>query len=214
MSNGSSENSTRVLIEWSRSEDWNVNAHKLILKYKCPKYPDLGKFYILVYDDPYQIKLVETWEIYIHTCQRIDTVGSFGGVSKIELLVKGDRFNRRLKAFTTLESNQSISFNPKNIFNLIPGSYSKISAEILNKTFGTRKDIINLVDVDSNELVSSWIVNITVNPPIEDISQTYEIALSSGEVLAKKILFRNNWNVPRQLRVVSSDTAVLISRYL
>ena len=50
---------SQVLVEWGPSEDIGSNGLDIIIRYRCGSFPDVGSFYILVYDDPFQASLYE-----------------------------------------------------------------------------------------------------------------------------------------------------------
>ena len=56
---GSSDN--RVVVEWGPSigPDGGACALDLLLRYRCPSFPEGGDFFLLLYDDPYQGRLHE-----------------------------------------------------------------------------------------------------------------------------------------------------------
>jgi hypothetical protein len=86
----------------------------------------------------------------------------------------------------------------------------------INVTF-YRRSQINIVDVDSKELISAWGVFTTVSAPqvlryqqkklcfnhfpINSLFRTYDVSVSSRELLHKKIVFKNPWSVPRRFAV-------------
>jgi hypothetical protein len=73
-----------------------------------------------------------------------------------------------------------------------------------------RRALINLVDVDTRELVSSWLLNITANAPA--VSRVYEVHVTAHKALYKKILFKNPWDVRRKFVLLSSDEDVMRPR--
>jgi hypothetical protein len=58
---------------------------------------------------------------------------------------------------------------------------------------------INIVDVDSKELITSWILNTNGTAP--NAVRSYDVQLKAGEAVLKKIVFKNPWNVPRRFTV-------------
>jgi hypothetical protein len=59
-------------------------------------------------------------------------------MSKIDLLVKGDRIPRRVKAYRQQDSKDIINFNPGEVFRLVPGAYNKLSVEYRALSSGDR----------------------------------------------------------------------------
>ena len=58
---------------------------------------------------------------------------------------------------------------------------------------------INIVDVDSRELVSAWILGTTASAPAA--MRTYDVSLVPGSPTLKKIIFKNPWDIPRRFTV-------------
>lgn len=50
---------SQVLVEWGPSDDDTGNGLDIVVRYRCRAFPDVGSFYLLVYDDPYQCSLYE-----------------------------------------------------------------------------------------------------------------------------------------------------------
>lgn len=74
-----------------------------------------------------------------------------------------------------------------------------------------RNLLVNLIDIDSRELVSSWIVRITATPPVAYIRK-YEVQLSDSLETQKKILFKNPWPYRRKFGLASSDNVLMSPR--
>lgn len=67
---------------------------------------------------------------------------------------------------------------------------------------------MNLVDVDSRELISAWKVTVVSTPPAVSVRK-YDVDTSSGKPTSKKILFRNQWNLRRTFRLLSGNPSIL-----
>lgn len=69
---------------------------------------------------------------------------------------------------------------------------------------------MNLVDEDSRELVSAWLVTVAATSPA--VMRAYDVDVPVGRPLHKKIVFKNPWDVPRSFRLASSDEAIMRPR--
>ena len=84
--------------------------------------------------------------------------------------------------------------------------------------FGYRRTHVNIVDVDTNELVSSWVVCINTQTPV--VMKSYDVDYlvanhRNNEVdvlLNKKIIFKNPWDISRKFVLISSDETVMKPR--
>lgn len=71
--------------------------------------------------------------------------------------------------------------------------------------------MVNLVDVDSRELISAWLVHISAVAPA--VMRQYDCDVLEGMDTLKKIVFKNPWNVARKFFLSSSDETIMRSRY-
>ena len=92
---------------------------------------------------------------------------------------------------------------------------------------------MNIVDVDTHELVASWLLCITTTPPV--IARSYDVDFYlnhatngtnngtnsnngngdyNGVVLHKKIIFKNPWDIGRKFVLISSNDNVMKSRFV
>ncbi len=78
----------------------------------------------------------------MHTRQRLDLHCSLGCASPIDLVVRGDRFARRAKAYHSsgLSDNglDRITFQPSSTFQLVPGAYNRVVMGYSPHTLGQR----------------------------------------------------------------------------
>ena len=70
---------------------------------------------------------------------------------------------------------------------------------------------MNLVDADTRELISAWLVTLTATTPA--VLRKYEVDAIVGKAVHKKIVFRNPWDAPRRFTVTSSDDSVMRHRF-
>lgn len=75
-----------------------------------------------------------------------------------------------------------------------------------------RWSLVNVVDADTRELVSSWILHTTVASPV--IMRSYDVDMLIGQHTNKKIAFKNPWDVARKFSLESSDETVMSIRYV
>jgi nephrocystin-4 len=125
--------------------------------------------------------------------------------------VRGDQHARRVQAFSnSYSNNQSITFRPDSVFHLVSSAYNRIILNIHPRKLGNHRALINLIDVDSKELLSCWLVSIHAQAPA--VMRTYDVEVPIGQVLYKKILFKNLWESHRKYIVSSSDENLMRSR--
>lgn len=69
---------------------------------------------------------------------------------------------------------------------------------------------LTLVDVDSKELISAWILSVTSSAP--NTTRKYDVDILMKQPINKKIVFKNPWNIFRRFTLVSSDDLVMKPR--
>lgn len=130
-------------------------------------------------------------------------------------MVRGDQFSRRVRAFHGISytpCQDKIGFQPQNYFQLVPGAYNRVLMTYSPRVLGYRRTQINLVDVDTREMVSSWLLMTNVTTP--SVVRTYDVDVLVGRPVLKKIIFKNPWDLPRKFSLVSSDETMMRPRYL
>jgi Ca2+-binding EF-hand superfamily protein len=205
--NGNSQ--SRVVLEWGPSNSSVSGAIDILLRYKCGPFPHMGTFHLLLYDDPYQSKLSEIWHVIIQSRQRLDIHSNVGSPAAVDLVVRGDRYARRARAFTS-PSPDTLSFDPHGVFQVVPGAYNRVALNCTPRSLGSKRVSINLVDVDSKELLNAWILTLTAGAPAT--MKTYDVDVVKGKATHKKIIFKNPWDVAKKFVLVSSDDSLMRPR--
>ncbi len=77
------------------------------------------------------------WHVVIQSRQKLDLHGHVGTTAQVDLVVRGDRFARRARAFASLCAD-SVFFQPANFFQLVPGAYNRVLAAYNFKTIGLK----------------------------------------------------------------------------
>lgn len=143
----------------------------------------------------------------VQTRQRLDIHSTVGSTASSDLVIRGDRFARRAKAFELSSAADTLRFKPETVFQLVPGAYNRVSIHINPKVVGYRQIQVNLVDVDSRELISAWLVMISSTSPA--IMRIYDVEVSKGAPLHKKIIFKNPWDMSRKFVLSSSNESLM-----
>jgi len=145
----------------------------------------------------------------VQSRQRLDVHGPVGNSSTVDLVVRGDKFARRARAHASC-SYDKIDFAPDVPFQLVPGAYNRVAMRFSPRGMGTRRLQVNLVDVDSRELISGWILTTTATAPA--VMRSYDVDALIGKPMNKKIIFQNPWDVPRRFVLTSSDETIMKPR--
>jgi len=181
---------------------WREGA--VFLKYRNPP-QGAGEFTILLYADPFHANLKAVWQVCVQPMQRVDFHGVLGQSASKELIVKGDRFSRRVQCFTSNAGETQLL--PDGPFQLVPGAFNRIELLYcpINQTpaDSTSQILVHMVDIDTHELVTAWLVRASAALP--DVSKTFEIELPLHEAAHKKIAYVNPWNEERTFTLRTSD---------
>lgn len=75
----------------------------------------------------------------VQTRQKLDVHGSVGATTSTDLVIRGDRYARRAKAFASaLGSSDIVTFRPDSVFQLVPGAYNRVALNIISRHVGYR----------------------------------------------------------------------------
>ena len=212
---GSALQQSRVVVEWGPGSSTDPSSGNsggildILLRYKCGQFPSIGSFFMLIYEDPYQSELHEVWHVVVQSRQRVDLHASIGSTATVDLVVRGDRYARRARAFAS-QGADKISFEPKSTFQLIPGAFNRVAVQFSPRLLGSRRYQISLVDSDSKELISAWLMTVTAVAP--STTRNYDVDIFPDRPVNKKIIFKNPWDTHRRFALVSSDEHVMRPR--
>ena len=70
---------------------------------------------------------------------------------------------------------------------------------------------MNLVDTDSKELISAWLLNVSAAAPAT--TRNYDVDILEDRPIHKKIIFKNPWDTSRRFTLTSSDNSIMRPRY-
>lgn len=87
------------------------------------EYPRALPTRLQVYNDHYQARLYETWHVIVQARLRMDVHALLGQQSPADLVVRGDRYSRKVRAFSSAAAE--MSFEPSATFQLVPGAYNR-----------------------------------------------------------------------------------------
>eukprot|EP00953_Heterococcus_sp_UTEX-ZZ885_P009704 5698-Heterococcus_DN1.PRE.2 len=229
-----------VVVEWRQRPNNSTSTssgtvkgpsvQEIFIKYRVPAFPSIGEFYLLVYNDHHRASLHEIWHVVVQSRLRLDVHSPLGQSSATDLVVRGDRFTRRVQCFSS--SPTDCSFDPGAIFQLVPGAYNRVemryrpnkvgSAKIQEllialyvrhrmKTQRLRCLPVNMVDIDTRELVGAWLATATAQAPV--VTKAYDLELPIGKATHKRIAYANPWSTARTFRLSSSNEQLMAVRY-
>ncbi|NXG73381.1 NPHP4 protein, partial [Baryphthengus martii] len=157
--------------------------------------PQIKKFFVAIYTDAWLAVPIQIWQFYLHSLQRLDVSCVTGQLTRLSLLLRGTLAPRRVRAFTS--HPQELEVDPDGAFLLPANSIQELYIGVRPRWAGSRFIYLNLVDVESHQLVSSWLLCLSCRQPL--ISKAFEISLPAGggRGCNKRITYTNPYPSPR-----------------
>ncbi|XP_072740117.1 nephrocystin-4 isoform X6 [Ciconia boyciana] len=157
--------------------------------------PQIKKFFVAIYTDAWLAAPVQIWQFYLHSLQRLDVGCTAGQLTRLSLLLRGTPAPRRVRAFSS--HPQELEMDPDGAFLLPANGVQDLYIGVRPRRAGSRFIYLNLVDVESHQLVSSWLLCLSCRQPL--ISKTFEISLpaAGGRGCNKRITYTNPYPSPR-----------------
>ncbi|NXM43828.1 NPHP4 protein, partial [Gymnorhina tibicen] len=157
--------------------------------------PQIKKFFVAIYTDAWLAAPVQIWQFYLHSLQRLDVACTAGQLTRLSLLLRGTAAPRRVRAFTS--HPQELEVDPNGAFLLPANGIQDLYIGVRPRRAGSKFIYLNLVDVESHQLVSSWLLCLSCRQPL--ISKAFEISLPAGggRGCNKRITYTNPYPSPR-----------------
>uniref|UniRef100_A0A670ZIN0 Nephrocystin 4 n=1 Tax=Pseudonaja textilis TaxID=8673 RepID=A0A670ZIN0_PSETE len=167
----------------------------IFLKVAAGSSPQIQRFFVLIYMDPWLAAPTQTWQFYLHCLQWVEATCVLGQLTRLSLVLRGTHATRQVRAFTSRP--QEMKLEPDGVFVLPANGVQDLHLGLRPQSAGSRFISLNLVDVELHQLVSTWLVSVSCRQPV--ISKAFEIALPSGggKGLNKKITYTNSYPSPR-----------------
>ncbi|XP_067328913.1 nephrocystin-4 isoform X2 [Anolis sagrei] len=138
--------------------------------------PQIKRFFLAIYTDPWLAAPTQIWQFYLHSLQRIDVSCVTGQLTRLSLLLRGTQSLRKVKAYSS--HPQELKLDPEGVFILPANGVQDLHLGIRPHIAGNRFIYLNLVDVEYHQLVSSWLLCLSCRQPL--ISKAFEIVLPAG----------------------------------
>ncbi|NXF84565.1 NPHP4 protein, partial [Eubucco bourcierii] len=177
----------------------------IFLKVAAGPSPQIKKFFVVIYMDAWLAVPMQIWQFYLHSLQRLDLSGTTGQLARHSLLLRGTAAPRRVQAFTS--HPQELQVDPDGAFLLPANAVQELHLGVRPRRAGSRFLYLNLVDVESHQLVSSWLLCLSCRQPL--ISKVFEISLPVGGSCTKCITYTNPYPSPRLYFLVTNRPDLL-----
>uniref|UniRef100_A0A670IMZ4 Nephrocystin 4 n=1 Tax=Podarcis muralis TaxID=64176 RepID=A0A670IMZ4_PODMU len=151
--------------------------------------PQIKRFFLSIYTDPWLAAPTQIWQFYLHSLQRVDVSCITGQLTRLSLVLRGTQAIRKVKAYTS--HPHELTVDPEGIFILPANGVQDLHLGVRPQSAGSRFIYLNLVDVEYHQLVSSWLVCLSCRQPL--VSKAFEIVLppGGGKGSNKRITYAN-----------------------
>ncbi|KAJ3031857.1 UNVERIFIED_CONTAM: Nephrocystin-4 [Siphonaria sp. JEL0065] len=175
----------------------NGNLKELAFKYRVGGAPETTAIYFLIYDDPYHTSLHEVWRVFIHSLHRLDINCTLGQTNQSSLVLRGSSFSRTVQCYSNLPDELLVTANAP--FILTANSLNEIGMLVRPRNDSIRDIILNVVDVDDQSLVSSWLV--VSHCSIPTVTKSFEITVPRSKAVNKRVSYTNPYTTKRTFRI-------------
>ncbi|XP_015192646.2 nephrocystin-4 isoform X1 [Lepisosteus oculatus] len=161
----------------------------VFLKVAVGPSPQIKKFFVMIYTDPWLAVPVQIWQLYVHSLQRVDVSCLTGQLTGLSLVLRGTQAVRKVKCYTS--HPHELQIDPAEVFVLPPNAVQDLQIGVRPQRAGSKFIYLNVVDVEFHQLVASWLVCVSCKQPF--ISKAFEISLpvGGGKGSNKKITYTN-----------------------
>lgn len=179
----------------------------VFLKVASGPSPEVKDFFVTIYVDRWLATPVQTWQVHLHSLQRVDVSCIAGQRTRLALVLRGTQTVRRVQAFSS--HPQELTTDPRGVFVLPPHGVQDLHVSVRARRPGSRFTHLHLVDVDAHQLVASWLLCLSCRPPL--ISKAFEIKLPAGggRGANKRITYTNPYPSRRAYRLHSDHPHLL-----
>jgi len=165
------------------------------LKYKCGPSPSASRFLLLVYDDVWMHSLRETWEVVVHSLQRLDVHALVRQSSAARITLKTEERGTHglVQCFS---SAPELKLTPEAPFTMAIGALNEVSLALRPTAPGRRQYVVHAVDLQRRALLSSWLVCANSRLPAVTKAFTLTVPLHLGA--NKKVALTNSYAHPAE----------------
>ncbi|XP_051895558.1 nephrocystin-4 [Pristis pectinata] len=167
----------------------------LFLKVACGPSPEIKKFFLMIYMDPWLAVPIQIWQFYVQSLHRIDVNCVVGQRTQLSLVLRGTQSARNVAAYTS--NTEELKIKPSDVFLLPPHVVKDLHISIRPQKEGDRCIYLNVVDVDFHQLVASWLIFLNCTQPT--ICKAFEISIpvEEGKGSNKRISYTNPYPTKR-----------------
>ncbi|KAJ7394786.1 Nephrocystin-4 [Desmophyllum pertusum] len=168
----------------------------VFLKIACGPSPSVKRFFVLLYIDYFLAEPCQTWQLYVHSLQRIDMSAVQGQSSRLSVILRGTQSSRLVQCFSS--HPEELQVLPADPIMLMANAVHEVHLTLRPHTSGsTRYMYVNVVDVEFHQLVRTWLVCASCQMPVISKSFELQIQVGGGKGSNKRVSFANPYPTKR-----------------
>ncbi|XP_005100301.1 nephrocystin-4 isoform X2 [Aplysia californica] len=181
--------------------------HDIFMKVALAASPQIKRFFVCAYIDPFLSRPTQIWQCYVHALQRVDVSCVEGQTSRISLLLKGTQATRLVKVFSS--HPEELQMTPQDPFILAAGTVHEVTAAVRPVKSGSKFFYLHVVDMEYHQLVRAWLLCASCRSPI--VSRAFELTLpvGGGKNNSKRITYTNPYPVPKRFHLLCDRNDLL-----
>ncbi|XP_046554926.1 LOW QUALITY PROTEIN: nephrocystin-4-like [Haliotis rubra] len=168
---------------------------------KCPlgPSPQVKRFHMAVYIDPYLSRPTQVWQFFVHALQRVDVSCIDGQTSRFALILRGTQSNRLCCCFSSHPNEMQLS--PDDQFLLTAGAVHELNVAVRPMKTGNRFYYLNVVDIEYHQLIRTWLICVNCRAPM--VSRAFELSLpvGGGKGCSKRISYTNPYAAQKEFHL-------------
>lgn len=162
----------------------------VFLKIACGPSPSVKRFFVLLYIDPFMAEPCQTWQLYVHSLQRIDVSAVEGQSSRLSVILRGTQSSRLVQCFSS--HPEELQVLPSDPIMLMSNAVHELHLTLRPHSSGTTRFMyVNVVDVEFHQLVRTWLVCASCQMPVISKSFELQIQVGGGKGSNKRVSFTN-----------------------
>lgn len=162
----------------------------VFLKIACGPSPSVKRFFVLLFIDPFLAEPCQTWQLYVHSLQRIDMTAFRGQSSRLSVILRGTQSSRLVQCFSS--HPEELQVKPTDPIMLMANAVHEVHLTVRPYASGSMRYMyVNVVDVEFHQLVRTWLVCASCQMPVISKSFELQIQVGGGKGSNKRVSFTN-----------------------
>ncbi|KAI8910264.1 hypothetical protein EDD86DRAFT_204939 [Gorgonomyces haynaldii] len=186
--------------------DWRNDGNhcQIKFKYRCQPAGETTSLYFILYSDPYCTSVYEIWRVFVHSLSRMDVNCVIGQTNATSIVVRGPSVSRSACAFSSAPTQVQVQQAP---FQLMANALNEVPILLRPGALTMCDLMVNVVDVDTHTLISSWML--VIHSSLPPVTKVFEIVLPKGKQSNKRVSYTNPFLHPKVLSL-QTDSPELV----